>query len=39
MLDNFKDEAIEICKKILTSLHKNNFKKIAALVDKCDIED
>ncbi len=39
MKEEFKLEAIEVCKKILSALHKNDFGKIISIVDESEIED
>lgn len=39
MTDIQKLEAIEICKKVLSALSKNNFSAVATIVDDVQIED
>ncbi len=39
MKEEYKVTAMEICKKILTALHTNNFSKVSSLVDESEIED
>lgn len=39
MKEEFKLEAIEVCKKILSALHNNKFSEIGALVDEVEIDD
>ncbi len=39
MKEEFKTEAIEVCKKILTALHTNKFSNVTSLVDESEIED
>ncbi len=39
MKEEIKLEAIEICKKILSELHKNNFEEVISLVDESEIDD